>query len=56
MSMVIINSRLITLNSRPEPSAEAFTISASWSQVCSGLPAWQLVIDPGWPDAQLRMK
>ena len=29
---------------------------ASWSQVWATLPAWQLVMEPGWPEAQLRMK
>ena len=56
MSMVSISRRLMTENSRPEPSFEAFTMSASWSQVWAVLPAWQLVIEPGWPDAQFRMK
>src|SRR5690606_26179019 len=55
-SIVIVSSRLMTENSSPAPSADALTMSASWSQVCAVLPAWQLVIEPGWPAAQLRMK
>src|SRR5690606_41009370 len=45
-SIVIVSSRLMTENSSPAPSADALTMSASWSQVCAVLPAWQLVIEP----------
>src|SRR5690606_32127202 len=55
-SMVIASSRRIVPNSSPAPSSEALTISANWSQVWDVLPAWQLVMEPGWPEAQLRMK
>lgn len=56
MSMVVFKSCLMVSKSKPAPSGDALTINASWSQVCRVLPAWQLVMEPGWPDAQLRKK
>src|SRR5690606_22258609 len=56
MSIVILNRRLMTSNSKPAPSMEAFTINASWSHVWAVLPAWQLVMEPGCPEAQFLMK